>query len=224
LTPTSRASAYQTLDDLNLRHLIFRFLELPAGEGRIEKSASIFAALAPQEPISFGLALAAASVDHYLWQEPPNADIRRLFEKPVAQKVVRALRQSLKISNDESEDLEGTLTGLDPLLGERQPSVAIMKRFLALPTGSSSRLLLKTAESLRLLDPAVAGPLQARLAELEQTDFAPTPFITGIDLTGAGLTPGPLFKRILDTVYDAQLESRISTREEAMELAMKTAR
>ena len=43
----------------------------------------------------------------------------------------------------------------------------------------------------------------------------------GDDLTAAGLTPGPLFKRVLDAVYDAQLEDRVSTPEQALALALQ---
>ena len=46
LTPATRVAAYRTLEDLQLRHLMFRFLELPAGERRIEKSMSVFMTLA----------------------------------------------------------------------------------------------------------------------------------------------------------------------------------
>jgi hypothetical protein len=34
-----------------------------------------------------------------------------------------------------------------------------------------------------------------------------------------GVPPGPLFKRILDAVYDAQLEGRVRSKSEARELA-----
>ena len=40
--------------------------------------------------------------------------------------------------------------------------------------------------------------------------------MTGDDLTAAGLNAGPVFKRVLDAVYDAQLEDRVKTKEEAM--------
>ena len=52
---------------------------------------------------------------------------------------------------------------------------------------------------------------------------APPPLITGDDLTAAGLSPGPVFKRVLDAVYDAQLESRVSDRDAAMSLALELA-
>ena len=44
------------------------------------------------------------------------------------------------------------------------------------------------------------------------------PLLTGRDLIAAGFTPGPEFSRMLDAVEDAQLESRIHSREEALEL------
>jgi hypothetical protein len=56
---------------------------------------------------------------------------------------------------------------------------------------------------------------------LESTDCAPAPLITGDDLTATGMNPGPIFRQILDSVYDAQLEGQISTRQEAMEMAQR---
>ena len=63
-----------------------------------------------------------------------------------------------------------------------------------------------------------------KLRDLQQTDYAPPPFISGDDLTAAGLTPGPVFKRALDDAYDAQLEGRVTTKEQAMDLGLRIAR
>jgi hypothetical protein len=38
-------------------------------------------------------------------------------------------------------------------------------------------------------------------------------------LVAAGWKPGPAFKQLLEDVYDAQLEDRVRTPAEAMELA-----
>ena len=37
------------------------------------------------------------------------------------------------------------------------------------------------------------------------------------------MTPGPKFKRVLDAVYDAQLDDRVTGKEDAMKMAMKIA-
>jgi poly(A) polymerase len=222
LSPT-RVAAYRMLQELELRQLIFRFLELPTGPGRIDLCTSVFEALTPDRDTPFGLALAAASMDQYLWFGPANADARRLFERSMAAKVVRALRQALKLSNDESEDLRETLEGLDALVGFEPPTVAVLKRFLARPTASLSRELLDALLRTALLDKPRVQWLQHQLAALEKTTFAPPPFITGDDLTAAGMTPGPAFKRLLDAVYDAQLEDRVTTKPEALALVMQMA-
>ena len=56
------------------------------------------------------------------------------------------------------------------------------------------------------------------MAALPPETIQPPPLITGNDLIEAGYTPGPLFKEILSVVEDDQLENRLSTREEAMQL------
>jgi hypothetical protein len=113
--------------------------------------------------------------------------------------------------------MEGTLYGVGHLVREPAPRVAALKRFLARPTAAHSRSLFAAL-------PAEWVPhraeLEARLAELEKTDFAPPPLITGDDLKAAGLAPGPAFKRALDEAYDAQLEGRATTKEQALALAL----
>ena len=50
---------------------------------------------------------------------------------------------------------------------------------------------------------------------------APPPLMTGDDLVAMGLPPGPRLGQLLWTLYDLQLEKRISTRDEAASLARK---
>ena len=47
--------------------------------------------------------------------------------------------------------------------------------------------------------------------------IAPPRLLTGRDLIGLGLRPGPRFKDILTAVEDAQLEGRLASREAALE-------
>jgi poly(A) polymerase len=46
----------------------------------------------------------------------------------------------------------------------------------------------------------------------------PARLLTGNDLIAAGYRPGPDFTRILEAVEDAQLESRIHTKDQALDL------
>ena len=76
-----------------------------------------------------------------------------------------------------------------------------------------------------LLHAAVNGDDAARVeqevAELASTasGLAPKPLVTGADLIAAGLEPGPGFGQMLDQLYDAQLEGRIKTPAEGLEMA-----
>lgn len=137
--------------------------------------------------------------------------------------MVQAMRQALKISNDESEQMRGTLAGLHPLLADAFPSVARLKRFLAEPTASLSRKLMAGLAAMDIQRERIET-LERELSVLERTEFAPTPFINGDLLADHGLKPGPIFKRILEAVYDAQLEVRVNNRDEAIEMALRMAR
>ena len=59
------------------------------------------------------------------------------------------------------------------------------------------------------------------LAALPAEQMKPKPLVTGHDLREFGLTPGPLFGRLLREVEDAQLEGSLATREEALEFVQQ---
>jgi poly(A) polymerase len=56
------------------------------------------------------------------------------------------------------------------------------------------------------------------LREWTPDDLNPDVFVTGHDLIHLGVLPGPLYKRLLDEVREAQLDGTIKTRQEALEL------
>lgn len=56
------------------------------------------------------------------------------------------------------------------------------------------------------------------LAETPAEEVCPRRLITGDDLIALGLRPGPRFRFILEAVEEAQLEGRIHSREQALEL------
>jgi poly(A) polymerase len=59
------------------------------------------------------------------------------------------------------------------------------------------------------------------LEETPAQEIKPSPLLRGGDLIERGYTPGPLFKKILQAVEDAQLEGSIHSREEALNLIEK---
>src|SRR3984885_4824435 len=57
--------------------------------------------------------------------------------------------------------------------------------------------------------------------EVPPEQLKPAPLLTGRDLIAAGYRPGPKFGVVLSEIEDAQLEGRISTAAEALEVARK---
>ncbi len=63
-----------------------------------------------------------------------------------------------------------------------------------------------------------------RFEELGEEQIRPTPVLTGDDLIAAGYRPGPEFRAMLTLAEDAQLEGRVTSREEALELVRREMR
>lgn len=57
------------------------------------------------------------------------------------------------------------------------------------------------------------------MKEVPEEVMRPEKLVTGRDLIGMGLGPGPVFRTILDTIEEAQLEGEITTRDQALTMA-----
>ncbi len=128
----------------------------------------------------------------------------------------RALRWSraLLLSNTDQHALCRTLQIHATLSGDwSRLGVAAQKRLAAQPEFEQALTILQTA------DRDAGAVVRARQDELARTGLVPTPLITGDDLIGLGLEPGPIFRSVLAAVYDAQLEGGLASREAALALA-----
>jgi poly(A) polymerase len=215
LAPPTRTAAWKLLWQLKLMQVIFRTLPEPPTDHQHDDRDALFPKLAPDEPIPFGLALAAL-VLCYL-----GANVERLGRDEI-RRIIRECRTLLRISNEEADMMHGVLD-LSQLLRDDPPSVASMKRFLARPFSKQSRQLLDALLKQGKSATRITW-LREQFAQLDKSDVAPPPLLTGDDLTADGYAPGPPFKRVLDSVYDAQLEDKISTREQALTLARELLR
>jgi poly(A) polymerase len=124
----------------------------------------------------------------------------------------------LKLSNEERERIEWLVEKHQILADVRQMRTSKLKLLLSHP-GIHELLALHRADALasgRGLDHVEY--CEQLLKEWSADDLNPPPLLTGHDLARTGLAPGPLFKRLLDAVREAQLDGTISTKEEAWNL------
>lgn len=170
--------------------------------------------------VSTGRALAAMGTNHDLgyptylaaWACDRGLDIHRETSA-----LTRCWRDALCLSNDESDALGSVLEALSRIeLQWTNLSVAQQKRLAGQHTGFTGATPIAAARN-----PGLAAAVATRVAMLAATPsgLCPDPLVSGDDLIRIGLSPGPAFKRILETLYDAQLEDRIRTSLEALELA-----
>ena len=134
-----------------------------------------------------------------------------------------ALRR-LRASNKAREAVVALLRDLPPAQGISALAVADQKLLLR-------RNGPELVDLVRVVALAGDGDLAAfdRLREMRATftaDTGPagldaTPLIGGRDLREAGIQPGPDYGRVLLQVERAQLEGRVTTREEALALALE---
>jgi poly(A) polymerase len=234
LSPPTRAMAWPMLCDLGLAKVIARFLPSLSGRVMVDSTgettesaapslppqSSVFLAIAPGAPIPFALALAGATFDFHIASGRKPAE---LLEGSVIAASTRGWRKALRLSNEESDQFADILASLATVLGPDYPTLATRKRFLACPDSHSSRRLAEALSSGGLWIDRIDA-LRPDLLELEKTEVAPPPLVTGDDLVAAGFVPGPLFRGVLERVYDAQLENRVQSRQQALELAVELAR
>lgn len=128
-----------------------------------------------------------------------------------------ALCDALMLSNEEVQGynelmgLTATVTGWDSLTAAAHKRLANHPRW--------AQAMLKWEAERARPEQLDAICRQVVLYKQDGVGLAPKPLVTGEDLIAMGLTPGPSFKSILDQTYDAQLEGRVTTRQEALAYA-----
>ena len=135
----------------------------------------------------------------------------------VGVKMAEEICRRLRFSNDDTEQILALVNSHMRFAHVLQMKESTLKKFLRMPE-FEEHLELHRADCL-----SSHGELSAynfakeKLASIPPEKMRPAPLITGNDLIAAGYAPGPRFKEILSAVEDGQLESRLRSKEEAME-------
>ncbi|MFZ4573461.1 MAG: CCA tRNA nucleotidyltransferase [Phycisphaerales bacterium] len=132
-----------------------------------------------------------------------------------------AARTLLMLSNDERDRTQAILSSVAEFRSHWDSwPVSRRKREIARESFVDALTLLQAVDSMS------AERIGQDAGRLEQTPsgIRPVPLVTGDTLTALGLRPGPAFKRILDGVYDAQLDDRVADPEAARRFALELAR
>jgi putative nucleotidyltransferase with HDIG domain len=137
--------------------------------------------------------------------------------------IARNILTRLRFSNDEIDQVLALIGNHMKFKDVPKMKESTLKRFFRLEGFPEHLELhrLDCASSHGMLDNYEFA--QRKIGELGQERIAPAKLLTGRDLIAAGYEPGPKFGRILQMVEDAQLEDRVHSKEEALELAKQFA-
>jgi poly(A) polymerase len=136
-------------------------------------------------------------------------------------RIARDILTRLRFSREQMEQVEALVANHMKFKDAPQMKESTLKRFMRLPSFEEHLELHRLdclASNLRLESYEL---VKSRLAELGDEQLKPAPLLTGADLIAAGYHPGPRFSEILRAVEDAQLEGRLQTAGEAMEMVRR---
>lgn len=127
--------------------------------------------------------------------------------------IIKRWRKALCLSNDDRDALAHVLKKAAAASEWSGIGKAARKRLLADAAWPQALALLRARAGHEDAVAAIDADSPALLAE----GVAPAPWITGEDLIAMGRKPGPDFSRLLDAVYDAQLDGAVADREQALQ-------
>ncbi len=194
----SRARACVIIDELGLDDAIF-------GD-EVSFESAVMERLGQR--VTYGLALGALALcrGHGIDADPTNICAR--------------YRVRLDLSNADRDALGAILGMVTRMHADWERMGVAEKRRLSGREHAPDALLLYAAWcSAQGSDAANAIASEMNAWYDSEEGACPPPLIDGGDLISMGVEPGPLFREVLDRVYDAQLEGRVQDRDAAVKLA-----
>jgi poly(A) polymerase len=149
----------------------------------------------------------------------PGTRIRFDGHVEVGVRMAEHICRTLRFSNEDTEQIASLVANHMRFKDVREMRTATLKRFVRLPRFEEHMELhrLDCLASHGSLDAYTF--VQQFLLETPPEKVYPPRLVTGDDLKGMGLQPGPRFKEILLAVEEAQLEGRLLDRESALQFA-----
>jgi len=140
----------------------------------------------------------------------------------LGEKIARDILNRLRFSNSEIDQVIALVGNHMRFKHVHEMRESTLKRMLRLPKFEEHLELhrLDCESSHGNLDNYQFA--KTRLEQLHEEELRPPRLLTGDDLIESGYRPGPDFSRMLEAVEDAQLESRVHSKEEALELVRAT--
>lgn len=131
--------------------------------------------------------------------------------------LARRICERLRFSNEQTEQIVALIANHMRFIDVQKMRASTLKRFIRQPR-FEEHLALHRLDCLSSHGKLVAYDFVKNvLAETPAEEIRPARLLTGKDLQCMGYVPGPSFKKMLESLEDAQLEGLIKSRPEAIE-------
>jgi len=152
----------------------------------------------------------------------PGGRIRFDEHVEVGTRMAEAICRRLRFSNEDTEQIAALVANHLRFKDVAQMKPSTLKRFVRL-SRFEEHLELHRLDCLSSHGSLEAyNFVQKFLADTPPEQVRPPRLLGGDDLKALGFSPGPPFKEILEAVEEAQLNGKISTKEEAMQLVQRS--
>jgi len=135
----------------------------------------------------------------------------------VGVKMAEEICKRLRFSNDDTAQITALVNHHMRFAQVTQMRESTFKKFLRMPEFEQHLELHRLDCQSSHGDLSLYRLVREQLASIPPDKIRPAPLVTGDDLIAVGYPPGPRFKEILSAVEDGQLESRLQSKEDALE-------
>lgn len=140
---------------------------------------------------------------------------------PLSMDQARSACVALRCSNATEETVRWLIGKLPTLAQPAALSLADVKRLMAHAEFDHLLALFAATLTAEGTDAGALEELKTRAAAISPKDVAPPPLLTGHDLQEMRLPPGPHYSKIMNHVYNAQLNEEIHEHSEAINMARR---
>ncbi len=198
LAPTGRSRAWQNLCDSNLCNHIIKGVQWDVSHR--DAAQKTIDKLPDISTVALGFAAMFAPI----------------FMVQVDQ--VRQACRAIRCSNEESDTICLLLKWSVRIQGDDELELADIKNMLA------SNHFDEICALASALENEAVQSIRQRAEEIVPEDAAPPPLLDGAFLLDQDIPQGPIYRQVIDAVYRAQLNERVSTVEQAQAMAMEIIR
>jgi poly(A) polymerase len=131
--------------------------------------------------------------------------------------VAREIMRRLRFSHDDAEQVLALIAHHMRFGDVKKMKQSTLKRFLRLPRFDEHLALHFADVSSSHGKLELYEFVQSQREQMSEEDVRPKLLVSGNDLIAAGYRPGPVFKAMLESAEDAQLEGSIRTTEEGLQ-------